>query len=58
MSKYDPEWTIDVLKDLGAFFKANEMQVSSERTDLLIATVMTEINEKSRPASFKTESLP
>lgn len=42
MMKYDSEWAIAVLNDLSAFFRANEMHVSSERTKALITTVTTE----------------
>ena len=49
---YDPEWTIHVLDDLRAFFEANEMTVSSERTKGLIEVVKAETKAESKLASI------
>ena len=50
--KYDPEWTIHVLDDLHAFFEANDMPVSSERTKGLIDAVKAEARAESQLASI------
>lgn len=43
MSKpYDSEWTIEVLKDLSAFFEANGMAASKCKTSSLIEVVKAE----------------
>ena len=47
VKKYNPEWTIHVLDDLRAFFEANGMPVSSERTNDLIDVVKAEAKAES-----------
>lgn len=58
MSQYDPEWSIAVLKDLEAFFKANEMHASSKSTNALIATVMQESDQKRQKVNLKFRNSP